>query len=49
VGLLTGLEALRVGDNGLDEVPEEAAGASAAAAQADFGQAAEVRPLRRES
>jgi len=34
---------------GLDEVPEEAAGASAAAAQADLGQAAEVRPLRRES
>lgn len=34
---------------GLDEVPEEAAGASAAAADADFGQAAEVRPLRRES
>lgn len=34
---------------GLDEVPEEAAGASAAAAEADLGQAAEVRPLRRES
>ena len=34
---------------GLDEVPEEAAGPSAAAAEADFGQAAEVRPLRRES
>ena len=34
---------------GLDEVPEEAAGASAAAADTDFGQAAEVRPLRRES
>ncbi len=34
---------------GLDEVPEEAAGASAAAADDDFGQAAEVRPLRRRS
>ncbi len=34
---------------GLDEVPEEAAGANAAAADDDFGQAAEVRPLRRRS
>ncbi len=34
---------------GLDEVAQEAAGPSAAAAEADLGQAAEVRPLRRES
>ena len=34
---------------GLDEVPEEAAGPGAAAAEEDLGQTAEVRPLRRGS